>query len=65
VQLTVQLFGSNEHCSVYSWKQLETAMKKTSKFKNQTVVIIKEQPVKGGGIKAADKNECSNIVYEF
>ena len=38
---------------------------KASKFKKTKVVIIKEQPVKGGGIGCSDKNETSNVIYEF
>ena len=40
-------------------------MEKTKKFKEQKIVIIKEQPVKGGGIGCSDKNETSNVIYEF
>jgi len=40
-------------------------MKETKKFKDQKIVIIKEQPVKGGGIGCSDKNETSNVIYEF
>ena len=48
-------------------------VKKTYKFQSKNVeylrgtkvVIIKEQPVKGGGIGCSDKNETTNTVYEF
>jgi hypothetical protein len=39
-------------------------MEKTKKFKEQKIVIVKEQPVKGGGINCTDKTK-SNVVYEF
>jgi len=40
-------------------------MEKTKKFKEQKIVIVKKQPVKGGGIGCSDKNETSNVIYEF
>jgi len=48
-------------------------VKKTNKFQskkveylpNTKVVIVKEQPVKGGGIGCSDKNETTNTIFEF
>lgn len=48
-------------------------MKNTTKFQskkveylpNTKVVIVKEQPVKGGGINVSENNISSNTIYEF
>jgi hypothetical protein len=48
-------------------------MKNTTKFQskkveylpNTKVVIVKEQPVKGGGIGCSKNNVSSNTIYEF
>lgn len=46
-------------------KTIQSQSKKVDYLPNTKVVIIKEQPVKGGGIGCSKKNVNSSTIYEF
>jgi hypothetical protein len=46
-------------------KSVKFQSKNVEYLKGTKVVVIKEQPVKGGGIGCSKNNVSSNTIYEF
>ena len=46
-------------------KTKKIQIKDVEYLQDTNVVIIKEQPVKGGGIGCSKNNVSSNTIYEF
>lgn len=46
-------------------KTIKSQSKNVDYLQGTKVVVIKEQPVKGGGIGCSKNNISSNTIYEF